>query len=130
MVKKILITIYADQFSTLADQEKFFEVLGSGTPESVPEEDSAEDDATFEANHADGVTLYKVSDASGSLLVESISTRPIKQEMLKTEDCFILDTESALYVWVGKGATKQEKTQAISRAESICPQFSKKSLNY
>lgn len=93
--------------------------MGSGTPASVPEETAGEDDAAFETKDATAVTLYKVSDAGGSLQVDPISTRPIKQEMLKTEDCFILDTGSALYVWVGRGSTKQEKTQAMSRAESM-----------
>lgn len=92
--------------------------MGSGTPASVPEEAAGEDDAAFETKDAAAITLYKVSDAGGSLQVDAVSTRPLKQEMLKTEDCFILDTGSALYVWVGRGATKQEKTQAMSRAES------------
>lgn len=31
-----------------------------------------------------------------------------------------MDTGSALYVWVGRGATQQEKSQAIVRAQSMC----------
>lgn len=38
--------------------------------------------------------------------------------MSHTQDCFILDTGSALYVWVGKGATNTEKTQSVIRAQS------------
>lgn len=91
--------------------------MGSGSPSEVPEEAAGEDDAAFETKDAAAVTLYKVSDASGSLQIDAISTKPLKQEMLKTEDCFILDTGSGIYVWVGKGATQQEKTQAMSRAQ-------------
>lgn len=74
-----------DEFSSLADQEEFFHVMGSGSPESVPEETAGEDDEAFETNDAAAVTLYKVSDAGGSLQVEPISTKPFKQEMLNTE---------------------------------------------
>lgn len=31
---------------------------------------------------------------------------------------FILDTGAALYVWVGRGATQQEKSQSIVHAQS------------
>jgi gelsolin len=39
--------------------------------------------------------------------------------MLQTVDCFILDTGSGIYVWVGKGATKQEKSQSMVRAQGF-----------
>lgn len=60
--------------------------------------------------------MYHVSDASGSLKVDPIATKPLKQEMLNTNDCYILDTGSGIYVWVGKKATEQEKKQSMSRA--------------
>lgn len=85
----------------------------------MPDESAAEEDAAFERRDAAAVTLYKVSDAGGSLQVDTISTKPIRQEMLKSEDCFILDTGTAIYVWVGKQATQTEKTQAMSRAQSV-----------
>lgn len=108
-----------DEFSSLNDQEEFFRILGSGSPSTVPEETTSEDDAEFETKDAAAVTLYKVSDANGQLQVDTISQKPIRQEFLKTEDCFILDTGSALYVWVGKRATQTEKTQSIARAQSF-----------
>lgn len=92
--------------------------MGGGSPEQVPDESAAEEDAVFETRDAAAVTLYKVSDAAGNLQVDTISTKPIRQEMLKSEDCFILDTGTAIYVWVGKRATQTEKTQSMSRAQS------------
>lgn len=74
-----------DEFSSEHDHEQFFEILGSGSPTSVPEEAAGEDDAQFETIDAAAVTLYKVSDAGGSLKVETIATKPIRQEFLKTE---------------------------------------------
>lgn len=111
-------SLHTDEFTTFDDRERFFEVLGSGSSAAVPDESTSEEDSVFETRDANGVTLYKVSDAAGSLQVQTISTKPIRQEMLKPDDCFILDTGSALYVWVGKGATQTEKTQSIIRAQS------------
>lgn len=75
----------SDEFSTVDDQESFFRVLGSGTPAQVPEDSTADEDAVFERNDANAVTLYKVSDSSGALKVDPISTKPIRQDMLKSE---------------------------------------------
>lgn len=73
-----------DEFSSVSDQEEFFHVLGSGSPETVPEESAGEDDAAFESNDSATVMLYKVSDDGGSLVVEAISAKPLTQEMLNT----------------------------------------------
>lgn len=54
----------------------------------MPDESTADDDAEFERKDADSVTLYKVSDANGALQVDTISTKPIRQDMLKSEVCF------------------------------------------
>jgi gelsolin len=110
---------HLDEFSSQVDQEAFFQLLGSGTPQQVPDESTAEDDEVFEKADERATTLYTVSDASGTLKVEPIATKPLKQEMLNTNDSFILDTGSGIYVWVGKKATEQEKKQAWSRAQGF-----------
>ncbi|XP_058457776.1 gelsolin-like [Malaya genurostris] len=109
-----------DEFSSPTDQENFFNVLGSGSPNLVPEQSAAKEDAAFEKADAASVSLYKVTDSKGGkLAVEQINQKPLKQEMLKPEDSFILDTGSGLYVWIGKGATQQEKTQALVKAQEF-----------
>lgn len=108
-----------DEFSSDFDKEKFFEILGSGSPSQVPDESTSEDDETFERSDEKITVLYTVSDSSGTLKVEPIAQKPLKQEMLNTNDCFILDTGSGIYVWVGKKATEQEKKQSISRAQGF-----------
>lgn len=108
-----------DEFSSEVDQEQFFEVLGSGSPSEVPDESTSEDDETFEKGDERATTLYHVTDASGSLKIDPVAQKPLKQEMLNTNDCFILDTGSGIYVWVGKKATDQEKKQAMSKAQGF-----------
>lgn len=89
--------VVVDEFSTAVDQEDFFKVLGSGSPTSVPEESSSEDDAEFETKDAAAVTLYKVSDAAGALQVDTISAKPIRQDMLKTEVSFFFGASNVLF---------------------------------
>ncbi|KAM7359960.1 gelsolin isoform 2-T3 [Cochliomyia hominivorax] len=108
-----------DEFSTDMDKQNFFNVLGSGSPGQVPEESAAEEDGAFETADANSVTLYKVTDSTGSLKVEPISQKPLRQEMLDTRDCFVLDTGSGIYVWVGRGATPKEKSDSMAKAQEF-----------
>lgn len=108
-----------DEFSNEIDQEHFFQLLGSGTFAQVPDASTAEDDSKFEKDDEAATTLYQVSDASGKIKADPINQKPLKQEMLNTNDCFILDTGAGIYVWNGKKATADEKKQALSRAQGF-----------
>ncbi|XP_046975986.1 gelsolin-like [Vanessa cardui] len=106
-----------DQYSSEADIQKFFTLLGSGSKDLVPEESAGGDDQTFEKNEEKSVILSEVSDSSGKLKITPL-TAPFRQEMLKSQETYILDTVSgSIYVWVGKQATQKEKTEAMAKAE-------------
>ncbi|XP_075286319.1 villin-1 isoform X1 [Opisthocomus hoazin] len=61
--------------------------------------------------------LYHVSNASGNLVMQEVAIRPLTQDMLLHEDCYILDQAGLkIFVWKGKNANKEEKQQAMSRA--------------
>uniref|UniRef100_A0A8C8SIQ7 Advillin n=1 Tax=Pelusios castaneus TaxID=367368 RepID=A0A8C8SIQ7_9SAUR len=63
------------------------------------------------------VLLYRVSDSGGKMQVAEEAVRPLVQEMLNHDDCYILDhAGTKIYVWKGKGATKAEKQTAIAKA--------------
>ncbi|XP_051865692.1 advillin isoform X4 [Pristis pectinata] len=63
------------------------------------------------------LTLHHVSDAGGKMKVTEIATRPLIQDMLDHNSCFILDQGGTkIYVWKGKQATKMEKQAATSGA--------------
>ncbi|EDM16510.1 advillin [Rattus norvegicus] len=63
------------------------------------------------------IMLYHVSDTTGQLSVTEVATRPLVQELLNHDDCYILDQSGTkIYVWKGKGATKVEKQAAMSKA--------------
>ncbi|KAL0809031.1 hypothetical protein ABMA28_012673 [Loxostege sticticalis] len=108
-----------DQYSSEVDIQKFFTALGSGAPNSVPEENAGGDDQTFERNEEQSVILSEVSDSSGKVKVTALP-KPLRQEQLKPQDCYILDTISgSIYVWVGKQCTPREKTEAMTKAQEL-----------
>uniref|UniRef100_H2ZGB3 Gelsolin-like domain-containing protein n=1 Tax=Ciona savignyi TaxID=51511 RepID=H2ZGB3_CIOSA len=61
--------------------------------------------------------LFHVSDQSGQLTVQEVATKPLTQDLLNHDDCYILDQGgSKIYVWKGKSATKEERSGAMDRA--------------
>ncbi|XP_030585078.1 advillin isoform X2 [Archocentrus centrarchus] len=63
------------------------------------------------------VTLYHVSDADGQMTVTEVATRPLVQDLLNHEDCYILDQGGLkIFVWKGKKANKAERQAAMTRA--------------
>jgi len=63
--------------------------------------------------------LFKVSDATGKLEMTKVAEgNGIKKTHLDNNDCFILDAVNTVYVWVGTGASPQEKKHALGFAQS------------
>nr|XP_056712959.1 villin-like protein [Euleptes europaea] len=63
------------------------------------------------------VRLYHVYENGKDLVVQEIATRPLTQDLLRHEDCHILDQGGfKIYVWRGKDSSKEEKKAAFGRA--------------
>ena len=62
-----------------------------------------------------GARLLRLSDETGSVVVDEVCVGGLERRMLSTDDVFIVDIGSDIFVWVGKGATARER-QAISHA--------------
>uniref|UniRef100_A0A7N4PIJ9 Villin like n=1 Tax=Sarcophilus harrisii TaxID=9305 RepID=A0A7N4PIJ9_SARHA len=61
--------------------------------------------------------LYHLYEKDEDLVVQEIATRPLTQDLLQHEDCHILDQGGfKIYVWRGRGSSKEEKKAAFSRA--------------
>lgn len=112
--------IVVDEYSPESEVQSFFTALGGGSQADIPDESAGGDDEKFETNEEKIVTLYRVSDSSGSVKIEQVGQKPLKQAMLDTNDCFILDTSNSnLYVWIGKKCNQREKTEAMSKAQTF-----------
>ncbi|XP_020820118.2 LOW QUALITY PROTEIN: villin-like protein [Phascolarctos cinereus] len=61
--------------------------------------------------------LYHLYEKDEDLVVQEIATRPLTQDLLQHEDCYILDQGGfKIYVWRGHGSSKEEKKAAFSWA--------------
>jgi gelsolin len=69
--------------------------------------------------------VLKVSDASGHLKVEEV---PFARKSLDKNDVFIVDSINSIFVWIGTGASPQERRSGVQLAQSYLndqPQRSK-----
>uniref|UniRef100_A0A8C2EP95 Villin-1 n=1 Tax=Cyprinus carpio TaxID=7962 RepID=A0A8C2EP95_CYPCA len=56
------------------------------------------------------IKLFHISDAQGNLVVQEVAVKPLTQDLLKTEDCYLLDQGGIkIFVWKGKKASKTER---------------------
>ncbi|XP_050533293.1 actin depolymerising venom protein gelsolin 1-like [Daktulosphaira vitifoliae] len=108
-----------DGSSNPEEIEKFFKELGSGSSKEVAP--AVDDDTEFEKKEIATPVLYKITDSNGGKISsEIINQKPLVQSLLKTDDCFILDTvSSGIYVWIGKKGTTQEKVESLKRAQAF-----------
>ncbi|XP_037535559.1 advillin [Nematolebias whitei] len=99
--------------SSPQNMELMNSVLGertSGLTEGKPDEVV---DQEMKAN----LTLYCVSDEDGQMKVVEVATRPLVQDLLNHDDCYIVDQGGLkLFAWKGKKANKAERQAAMSRA--------------
>jgi len=86
-----------------------------------------ESDAAAEKAAKAATKLFKVSDAAGSLEVTEIPTNDGKltKDLLDTNDVFILDLGSQLFVWIGKGSNPSERKEGMMSAQKYLQQSGK-----
>lgn len=72
------------------------------------------------------IKLFHISDAEGNLVVQEVAVKPLTQNLLRHEDCYLLDQGGIrIFIWKGKKASKTERTEALDKAEAY-----KKAKNY
>ena len=108
---------------SLGDNVKhFFNTLESSSQENGTTQSSLRDRESDTVLNRP-VKLFKISDAGGAMQVSEVKTATpeLTQTMLDPKDCFILDAAGSswagLFVWIGKGATKEEKVASMKSAE-------------
>ncbi|XP_012736593.2 advillin [Fundulus heteroclitus] len=102
-----------EESSSPQNMEVMKNILGE-RPSDLPD---GKPDETVDQEVKSKLTLYCVSDADGQMKVAEIGTSPLVQDLLRHEDCYILDQGgSKIFVWKGKKANKEERKAAMSRA--------------
>uniref|UniRef100_H2VDH5 Advillin n=2 Tax=Takifugu rubripes TaxID=31033 RepID=H2VDH5_TAKRU len=74
-------------------------------------------DEAFDQEQKSNLTLYHVSDADGQIKVAEVAARPLTQDLLDHNECYLLDQGGTkIFVWKGKKASKVERQAAMARA--------------
>jgi gelsolin len=96
------------------DAKPFWDLLGGEGPVKSAEEGGSD----LEAEKSDVKKLFRLSDASGKLTFTEVATgAKVKKNLLDPSDVFILDTGAEVFAWVGKGASPNEKKNALGFAQ-------------
>lgn len=82
---------------------------------ALNEKDVADDAKKFQAADKQK-ELYRLSDASGSMKFTLAKKGSVSKSDFDSNDVFILDTKSALHVWIGKDTTANERKNAMAYA--------------
>eukprot|EP00966_Prymnesium_polylepis_P251937 5824570-Prymnesium_polylepis.1 len=91
------------------EPEDFWQALG-GRPAEIGEATS-DDDPKMAGKGA--ARLVRVSDESGTIELTEVSVGGLERSMLDTNDVFIVDLHTDIFVWVGKKATRQERQKSM-----------------
>ncbi|KAK7496122.1 hypothetical protein BaRGS_00012532, partial [Batillaria attramentaria] len=62
--------------------------------------------------------LYRLSDASGKMSFTLEKAGTVRKGDFDSQDVFIFDTKSELFVWIGKGTTMAERKNAMTYAHN------------
>jgi len=94
----------------LEDDDTFWKTLGSTKPEKDSElAEATSDKVTVEAKKV----MNEVSDKTGELKMTQVD---FGKDSLKTEEVFIVDMGTVVYAWIGKGASKEERSNGLKFA--------------
>lgn len=93
------------------DNPAFWEALGGKGPVA-----SAEDGDKSAIEEDIVKRLFRLSDASGKVVFKKEAEGQVYKKHFDTKDVFIYDAGFELFVWIGKGASKNERRFAIIRA--------------
>lgn len=104
--------VFLEHDTKNADSEAFYKALGGSDGIKSAEQGGSDD----EVKAAEPVTLFRVSDASGSLKVDKVADTKLERKMLDASDVFIVDSGAEVFVWVGDKATKQEREKSMEHA--------------
>ena len=101
------------------DCAEFWEALGGQIEVTDPGEDDAAAAATGDTK------LFHVDGDSGDVTCTEVPAVDGKftKDMLDGDDAYILDTGSAIFVWIGKTASKAERHEAMVQAQKYIVDF-------
>merc|ERR1711953_668838 len=103
------------------DENEFFKAMGLDT---VPEiYGDGGDDAAWEKES--DKRLFQLSDSTGKMEFKLVGEKNVKGDLLDSNDVFVFDIGAEVFVWVGKGASKGEKREAMKYAQEYLKKYNR-----
>ena len=97
-----------------ADAEPFWKLLGSRSEVKSASEGGSDNKKRKKPS------LIEISDASGEMKFNQVTVQTksgkLERSLLKTDEVYLVDVGFKVYLWVGKGATKNEKKESMKYA--------------
>lgn len=72
-----------------------------------------EDDGKEDVVKATPPQMYRISDSTGKLEFSKEQEGKLNFDKLDTNDCFLVDSGTSVFIWVGKGASKEERKNGM-----------------
>eukprot|EP00158_Paraphelidium_tribonemae_P008147 Partr_v1_DN28494_c1_g1_i2_m41271 putative gelsolin len=69
--------------------------------------------------------LFRLSDATGSIVFKEEASGKITKNQLHSDDVFVFDSGSEVFVWVGKSATANEKRMGLQYAQDYLVKYNR-----
>jgi len=103
--------------------DAFWKILGGSEKDVQPASDKDEDaEPDLDPTKTQ---LVRLDDATGHLTFKKIADKNVTKDMLESNDVFIVDTNIAVFVWIGNGSSKMEKSGAMKMADEYLAQHGK-----
>merc|ERR1712228_495530 len=90
--------------------DEFWSYFPGGKPDAIADEAPEQKVPDYT------LSLHHISDASGVMEINEVCSGKLDKGKLDSNDAFILDAGGSVFVWVGKGANKAEKREAMKYA--------------
>jgi hypothetical protein len=97
----------------LEDNAEFWALLGGKPAKGQIAPATSDEEKKAAAAKPKIKQLIELSDASGELKLTKIDGPGYKKSQLKKDEVFILDLGTIVWVWIGSGASKNERAKAI-----------------
>ena len=98
---------------------EFWKVLG-GVKGPIKSAKEAASDTLVTSSKA----LFRLSDATGKMEFTKVGG-DISRKSLDSKDVFVFDAGMEVYVWLGKGASKEEKRAGLQYAKDYLVKFNR-----
>jgi gelsolin len=93
-------------------EKEFWDLLGGYGPLKSAEDGGSDDEVSGDKK------LFRLSDASGKLEFTEVQSGKISKSKLDTKDVFVFDAGHEVFVWIGLGATAEEKKAGLGYAQT------------